>query len=74
MENLPVIGISAWAIAKWFVVFAFALYLVFAFVVIKQVNLMTGTLELTFEKPIKLLAWMHFLFAVGVLIIALLIL
>lgn len=74
MELLPFIGISVWAIAKVFVVFALILYTIFALVVVRQVQLMTDTLEVGFERPIQVLALIHLLFAVSVLIFALIIL
>jgi hypothetical protein len=63
-----------WQIVKWFFVFAFSLYVVFSVVVIKQVSMMNKTLNVHFEKPVTLLAYLHFFFAVGVLIFAFLVL
>lgn len=71
---IPILGISVWLIAKIFILFALAIYLVFAVVVIRQVNLMIATVEVGFETPIRLLAWGHFLFSVGIFILAILIL
>ena len=68
------IGISILGIAKIFVLFALGLYIVFAFVVIKQVSLMTRTVEVGLEGFIKLIAWAHLIFAVVVFFIALTIL
>lgn len=50
------------------------IYLIFAGVVIKQARMMTDTLELGFEGPIKLIAVLHFLFSLFVLILAIFIL
>jgi hypothetical protein len=74
MDNLLFMQISVWLLAKAFFVFGFFLYIIFAFVVQRQVNMMTNTLELTFEKPIKALAIIHLLFSIAVFILALLIL
>ena len=52
-ETLPLIGVTFWAIAKIFVIIALGLYLVFALVVIRQVQLMTDTVEMGFEIPLK---------------------
>ena len=68
------IGISILGVAKIFVLFALGLYIVFALVVIKQVSLMTRTVEVGLEGFIKLIAWAHLVFAVVVLFIALTIL
>ncbi|BCX14428.1 MAG: hypothetical protein KatS3mg088_111 [Patescibacteria group bacterium] len=59
-----------WEVVKWFFLFAFFLYIIFSLVIIRQVNLMNKTLEVNFEKPIALLSYIHFLFAVGVFIFA----
>ncbi|HEX6977123.1 MAG TPA: DUF5657 family protein [Patescibacteria group bacterium] len=74
METIPLIGTSIWIIVKIFFLIALVIYLIFALVVIKQVNIMTDTLDLSFEIPVKVLAYLHFLFALGVLVIAFLIL
>lgn len=71
---IPIIGISVWPIVKIAVVIALGLYIVFAIVVVRQVQLMTDTLEVGFEGPLRFLAIMHLLFAVAVLIFALIIL
>ena len=63
-----------WAAAKVASVFAFLIYLVFALVVIKQVNKMTETLAVGFENELKVIAILHFLFALGTFLVALIIL
>ncbi|KKR84170.1 MAG: hypothetical protein UU32_C0049G0008 [Candidatus Woesebacteria bacterium GW2011_GWB1_41_10] len=68
------IGISVLGIAKIFVLFALGLYIIFALVVIKQVSLMTKTVEVGLEGFIKLIAWGHLIFAVVIFFIALTIL
>ena len=74
MDFLSFIGISIWTIAKGAVVVFCLLYIVFALVVLRQARLMTETLEVGFEKQIKFLALAHLLFAVVVLVLALIIL
>ena len=74
MEIIPLIGVSAWLIAKIFVLIALGLYIIFAAVVVKQVGLMIKTIEVGFEATIKLIAWGHLLFALGIFIIAIIIL
>ena len=68
------IGISIWAIAKIFALIALGLYIIFSLVVIKQVGLMTKTLEVGFESLIKLVAWVHLIFAIFVFLTAFVIL
>ena len=74
MEVLPVVGIDIWFIAKGLFLVMLLIYVVFAIVVVRQVGLMTKTLEVGFEIPIKLLAWGHLFFAIGTFVLALLIL
>jgi hypothetical protein len=65
------ISASAWGIVKIAVIIGLVIYAIFAFVVLKQVNLMIETLEIDFEKPIKSVAMAHFIYALFVLIFAL---
>ena len=74
MLTLPALGASIWFIVKIFFLIAIFVYIVFAGVIVRQVGLMIETLEVGFETPIKIFAWGHFLFAIGVLILAILIL
>lgn len=68
------LGVSIWGIAKVFVLFALFLYFVFALVVVRQIQLMTDTLEVGFETPVKMLGYVHLIFSILVFIIALIIL
>ncbi len=74
METIPLIGISVWLVAKIFVLIALAIYIVFAAVIVKQVSLMIKTVEVGFEAPIKFVAWGHLLFALGIFVLAIIIL
>lgn len=67
-------GISFWMIIKVFVLILLAMYLIFAFVIVKQVQLMTGTLQLGFEAPVKLFSYVHLVYAIFVFLAALIIL
>ena len=71
---IPILNISVWLVAKGFCVFTLGLYCIFALVVIRQVQLMTDTLDTGSEFFIKLLSFAHLAFAAIVLIIALTIL
>ena len=62
---------SLWFFLKVGSIIGLMIYVIFAFVVMKQVNLMTETLEIDFERPIKTVATLHFIFAIFVLIFAL---
>lgn len=50
------------------------LYLVFAFLVTRQVRLMKQTLETPLSPTMTLLGWVHFAFAVAVFVLFLMIL
>jgi len=53
---------------------AFVFYIIFAFVIVKQVTKMTDTLEVGLEGLLKALAWLHFLTAIGAFAVAFLVL
>ncbi|OGM14932.1 hypothetical protein A3A76_02270 [Candidatus Woesebacteria bacterium RIFCSPLOWO2_01_FULL_39_23] len=67
MNLLADFNFSVWLVIKIAVIFGLIIYNIFAFIVMKQVNLMTETLELDFEGPIKFVAVFHFIFALFVL-------
>lgn len=74
METIPFIGISVWLVVKIFAVIGLLVYLVFATVVVRQVQLMTETLKVGFEMPLRTLAYAHLVFAILVLLAALVVL
>ena len=74
MEIIPLIGISVWLVAKIFVLIALAIYIIFAAVIVKQVSLMIKTIKVGFEAPIRFVAWGHLLFALGIFVVATIIL
>ena len=51
--------IDLWLIGKLFALLAFVVYVVFAGVVLRQVYLMTKTVSVGFELPLRTLAWAH---------------
>lgn len=74
METIPVLGISIWLIAKIAALVLLGMYLVFALVVIRQVQLMTDTVEVGFEAPIRLFSYLHLIFAILIFLAALILL
>jgi hypothetical protein len=74
MENIVFAGFNLWILIKVLTLILLGMYLIFAFVIIRQVKLMTDTLQLGFEGLSKLLSYLHFAFAVFVFIAALIIL
>ena len=59
------------SVGKILVIFALMLYLFFALVVVRQVQLMTETLEVNFEKEIMGIAVAHLLFTLVIISLAL---
>jgi len=71
---IPILGISVWLVVKIFAILAFLIYLLFALVIVRQVRLMTETIQVGFETPLKFLSYVHLTFAGVVLLLALIIL
>ncbi|HJY98418.1 MAG TPA: DUF5657 family protein [Patescibacteria group bacterium] len=66
--------VDTWFLVKVLSLVLLGMYLIFALVVVKQVRLMTATLQLGFEGFVKFLALAHLIFAVIVFVAALVIL
>ena len=62
--------INIWAIIKIFAIVGLSVYLIFALVVVRQIEIMSQTVKLNFELPIKTLGIIHLLFALGLLVFA----
>jgi hypothetical protein len=69
-----ILSIQVWQIVKILVCLVLLFYTVFAFVIIRQVNLMTDTVKLSLEWLIKTVAFAHLVGAILILLIAILIL
>lgn len=67
-------NISMWSIVKIFVLLACLLYIAFAWVVIRQVALMSKALDGMINLPLKLIARGQLILAVIVFLVALVIL
>lgn len=65
---------TIWSVIKVLILIFLCIYIIFSLVLIKQVQMMTTTLEIGFEKQLKFLSIVHSLFAIGVLIFGILIL
>jgi len=63
--------IQVWDIAKLIVSLIFLLYIVFALIVVRQVNLMAKTLVVPIDLPIKTVAWFHLGLAIFAFLLAL---
>lgn len=68
------LSIQIWGIAKILILLVLLLYLVFAIVVIRQVHLMRRVLNGVLGWPLVTVAWIHLGLAVGVLLLAIVIL
>ncbi len=67
-------GFTIWVVIKILIIIFLAIYVIFSLVLIRQVQLMTKTLEIGFEKQLQFLSLVHLLFALGVLAFAVIIL
>lgn len=67
-------NINIWSIVKILSIVLLGMYLVFALVVVRQVKMMTKTLQIGFEAPAKMLSYIHLIFAVLVFLAAIIIL
>lgn len=65
---------TLWLILKWIYVFVFGLYVIFALVVYSQIKQMVSTLKGQLDVAIKFVGFVHLLVALGVLLLALVIL
>ena len=69
-----ILTLDVWGVVKFFVLFGLLLYIVFAVVVIRQVQLMSHSLNGTLDLPLRLIALIHLGLTVGVFLLALLVL
>lgn len=68
----PQIGINLLVnILRWGIIFSELVYVIFAFIVIRQVALMTQSFKTSSAPLFKLIAFIHFLVSVLVLIVSL---
>ena len=68
------LNLDVWTILKWPFLLLFLLYLAFAFIVVRQVGVMSRTLNGVLDTQLKLIAWLHLLVSLSVFVLALLIL
>ena len=74
MEAIITNGFNIWILIKALSLVLLGMYLVFSLVVVRQVKMMTDTLQLGFEGAAKMLAYIHLIFAIFVFLAALIIL
>ena len=64
-------NINIWAIGKVFVLIGLVVYAIFAFVVVRQVKLMTEVVSGILTQSLRTVSWIFFLFSVSVFFLAL---
>lgn len=69
-----ILQMTIWWLVKALFVVGLAIYIAFAVIVIRQVGLMSKTLDGEFAPLLKLLSWIHLLVAVTVFFLALVVL
>lgn len=74
MDLITDLELSALLLIKISVVIFLAIYVVFSLIVIKQVRVMTNTLQVGFEKQIIALAYLHLFAALIVFVLSIFIL
>lgn len=63
-------GFNFWIIIKILAMVVLGMYIIFAFVITRQVKVMTNTLTLGFEPVVKFLAFVHLVFSILVFVTA----
>ena len=74
MQGFDIFNFNYWIIIKTLSLVVLGLYIIFAFVIRRQVKVMTDTLTLGFEFAVKFLSFLHLAFAILVFVIALMVL
>jgi hypothetical protein len=74
IQSLASASFDPWILVKFLFLVALLIYIAFAVVVVRQVGLMSRTLDGAFNLPLKLIAWLHLGVAIGVWVLALVIL
>ena len=73
-DTLPILNISILEIVRVMFLFAIGLYVLFSIIIVRQVQLMTDTLNVGLEAPVRVLAVIHLVVSLGVFVLALVIL
>lgn len=74
IQFLLTLTFSPWIFLKLLFLIGLLVYLAFAIIVVRQVNLMIRTLNTGFEISLRLISWVHLIVAIGVFLLALVIL
>lgn len=68
-QTIP--NFSIWWLIKGLFILGLGLYIAFAVIVVRQVGLMSKTLNGEFASPLKFISLVHLLAAIGVFLLAL---
>ena len=66
--------LTIWLLIKLLFLVGLGIYIFFAVIIIRQADLMNRTLKGTLDVSVRLLAWIHFLAALFIFVLALVIL
>lgn len=66
----PTNMLTIWAIVKLFFIVGLSVYTIFALVIVRQIQIMSDTIKLSFELPIKIAGIIHLIFATTLLLIS----
>lgn len=70
IEDFILNGQPLWVVFKSLALIGLVIYIIFALVVIRQVNKMTDTLAVGFEAEVRFVAIVHFILALATFIVA----
>lgn len=73
MMDLPIVFQSTLFLLKGGLIIGMLVYIAFAFIVLKQVKLMSETLDVEFGKPLRFVAVIHLAVAIGIFLFTLLV-
>ena len=73
MDNLinSILNFNIWSIGKIFVLIGLAVYVVFAFIVVRQVKIMTEVVSGIMTGFLRFISWIFFLFSIAVFVFVL---
>lgn len=76
MDNIinSILNFNVWSIGKFFVLVGLGVYVIFTFVVVRQVAIMTQVVTGLMTWFLRIVSWVFFLFAIFVFIFILLLL
>lgn len=66
--------LTIWLLVKFLFLIGLGIYIFFAAIIIRQADLMNRTLKGTLDVGVRLLAWIHFIAALFIFVLALVIL